>query len=853
MTRSAVHQQLELGTYGTLIPGEHVYIKRPEDQQLFNWLIKSEYCNILSSRHTGKSSLMIQTSARLSAEGFHVATPDASLLGEPRDADEWYQGLLEEIARDLKLDVAVSEWWGNCQDSTPNQRLLRFFREEIAAGLPDKPIIIFLDEIDATLKLPYTDDFFVAIRAMYNQRAKVPEYRRIAFCLVGVATPNELIKDRRTTPYNIGKTVELQDFDPDRHPVGDDLSPLYRVISDDEAKGEAIVREILRWTGGHPYLTILVCEKFLDHHKTFPHEVAGLINGLFTTLDELQGDIHFNQVLRLIGKRVADKFTTLSLYRRIHRGEEVRDQTTSAHIALKLTGIVKRNRRGMLEVRNPIYYRLFSDEWAASLAETDSRKREEEVRFEADEQILRTALDDYLIAHNAYQRLRDNPLYPGEAEDLWAGFFERRALRSEQHEQWSEAVLWRLRALEIMPTEDRRQALGDLLILEPQQTKSESRQSSEKAIKVQGVATTVRLSPDKKTVLVVSDDGSIGFWDTASGRPVNQTIRCTDRITDSAFSLNGEHVMTGGDGGEACLWYVRSGLRFGPPMKHRGRIKTLAFSPDGNTIVTGSEDHTARLWRANSGQAIGQPMEHQESVTVVAFSPDGNIVMTGSDDGVARLWWADSSVPFGHFMRHKGLINAVAFSPDGRTMVTGSEDGAARLWQTESGNPLGHPLMHKGPVRAVAFSPDGQRLLTGGDDGMVRLWKVESGQTIGRPLQHDHWVSSVAFSPNGLKALAITQWWVHAARLDSDGMQHIASRLLPGVWAWGGGIHFSDPSASRVSVVVTPTVDSIRAVTLRLDKPNAAPIQGDPKVLRKTWQSRLQLRINEAGEIVPLA
>ena len=39
--------------------------------------------------------------------------------------------------------------------------------------------------------------------------------------------PNELIKDRRTTPYNIGKTIELQDFDSER----DDLGPLYRAVA----------------------------------------------------------------------------------------------------------------------------------------------------------------------------------------------------------------------------------------------------------------------------------------------------------------------------------------------------------------------------------------------------------------------------------------------------------------------------------------------------------------------------------------------------------------------------------------------------------------------------------------------
>ena len=82
------------------------------------------------------------------------------------------------------------------------------------------PIVIFLDEIDSTLKHTFTDGLFTAIRGMYNERSLVPEYEQVTFCLVGVATPNELIKDRRTTAYNVGRTLSLRDFDAGR----DDLA-----------------------------------------------------------------------------------------------------------------------------------------------------------------------------------------------------------------------------------------------------------------------------------------------------------------------------------------------------------------------------------------------------------------------------------------------------------------------------------------------------------------------------------------------------------------------------------------------------------------------------------------------------
>jgi hypothetical protein len=119
-------------------------------------------------------------------------------------------------------------------------------------------------------------------------------------------------------------------------------------------------------------------EPVLNNPLRFTHyDVEGLISELFIGLDAMRHDSHFDQVLRFIDERVEDKLVTLKLYRSILYGEPVRDQTAPAHIALKLAGIVKRDRRGMLGVRNPIYGRLFTDEWAAQTAEADTKHQVE--------------------------------------------------------------------------------------------------------------------------------------------------------------------------------------------------------------------------------------------------------------------------------------------------------------------------------------------------------------------------------------------------------------------------------------------------------------------------------------------
>jgi hypothetical protein len=447
---SAPEARLKLTVGGAVNPRTSVYIIRPSDDELLELLERGEYCNVLCSRQMGKTSLLKRTRARLVERGYATAEIEvAGLLGSPKDADEWYQGLLDEIARQLRLTVNVPDWWRTTSAVTANQKLIRFFREEVIAKVPgDKPVIIFLDEIDSTLKLPYTDDFFVAIRAMYNDRASDPVNERIAFCLVGVATPNELIKERRTTPYNIGRTIELRDFDPDR----DDFGPIYRLLCPDEAKGEAAARAVIRETGGHPYLTLRVCDELAVRPCPSPEEAAAAVRKTFGSLDSLRSDVHFDQMLRFINDRVDDKLSTLDLYRRVIGDKPVPDQTTPAHINLKLIGLAKRDGRGNLAPRNPVYQRLFTDAWARSAMPPVERR----VRTARRMAVAAVAL--LLIGIPvAWYATRVSNLNAQAAQ------FDTRALNAEVGEKRDEALLWRLKALATRPNDPRARAANEMI------------------------------------------------------------------------------------------------------------------------------------------------------------------------------------------------------------------------------------------------------------------------------------------------------------------------------------------------------------------------------------------------------
>ena len=127
-----------------------------------------------------------------------------------------------------------------------------------------------------------------------------------------------------------------------------------------------MVRAAMRWTGGHPYLTLKLCDELARRRPVAPEDVNRMVERMYPRLEVAKGDEHFEAVLRFVNERVDDPLTALRLYLQIYRDRPEPDQTSAAHIQLKLTGIVKRDDHGRLVVRNKIYRLIFTEDWATT-------------------------------------------------------------------------------------------------------------------------------------------------------------------------------------------------------------------------------------------------------------------------------------------------------------------------------------------------------------------------------------------------------------------------------------------------------------------------------------------------------
>ena len=773
-------------TGGTLRYDAPSYVERQADRELLAALLEGEFCYILTSRQMGKSSLMVRTAKKLrKAQKAHVAVLDLTAVGQNVTPEQWYDGLLMRTGRQLDLEDELEDFWLKNEALSPVQRYFSALQEVALAKL-EGPLIIFVDELDMVRSLPFSsDEFFAAIRECYNRRADEERFQRLTFCLLGVATPSDLIKDPNLAPFNIGRRIVLDDFESEE---AENLAEGLK--AKDAAQG--LLQRIFHWTHGHPYLTQRLCRSVGEaNEKSDELETArpGLVDRfcerlfLSTRARERDDNLLFVRERMLRGEQ--DRASVLDIYGKVRDGKRITDDETNPLVsALRLAGIT-RVMQGFLKVRNRIYRRVFDSNWVkANMPDAELRRQKEAFK----KGLIRATAGALAILAIILTLTGIAIHHWGQAQQRLIRLNTANGVRMMQQDNRLGSLLWFAENLKLprIPQDQetlQRYRFASLLQGSPKLTQFLFHSSEVRY---------AEFSPDERWVISAGEDKTARIWDMTTGDLVYLPLEHDSLVNMATFSPDGSRIITATAGQTAHLWDAVKGTKIGAPLKHDYEVLYATFSPQGDKVVTASFDNHARIWDATTGQPItdalphkyavvhaafsptgeflatsstdstaivwdvatgqpapNQPPAHEGPVATARFSPDGGNLITASADGTAIIWNILGNEGPTRILEHKDAVTSASFSPNGELAATGCRDGFARIWDRQKGILHVPPLLHEDDVESVTFSPDGQLLLTVSADDSVRVWEVDTGQLRVAPLKHNGAINHAAFSRSG--------------------------------------------------------------------------------------------------------
>ncbi len=333
-----------------------------------------------------------------------------------------------------------------------------------------------------------------------------------------------------------------------------------------------------------------------------------------------------------------------------------------------------------------------------------------------------------------------------------------------------------------------------------------SRQVAARLIGMSPRIESIRYSPDGKFLAVAAgmpgEFGELQIWNSQSLEQVRSHVVTHDTLFGVSWSPDSQTVAFGSadtairaidrDSGEQVLYQ----------NAHEDWVRDTAFSVDGTHLVSVARDMTCKLTEVAEQRFVDNvtsitPGVLKGGIAAVARHPQRDEILIGGADGVAKVYRmfrltkrviGDDANLIRKMPAVEGRIQAVGVSLDGRRIAVGSSldrRGSVRIYSYEFDTSLPDDIraimskvvtqrtaeenqkldeyssrdvqqvsaveLPECGVYALAFDPSGEQIALGGTDGQIRLVQTETGKMLAS-------VEAFEIQSSDAEAQAVNSW-----------------------------------------------------------------------------------------------
>jgi WD40 repeat protein len=246
-------------------------------------------------------------------------------------------------------------------------------------------------------------------------------------------------------------------------------------------------------------------------------------------------------------------------------------------------------------------------------------------------------------------------------------------------------------------------------------------------------------SPDGSRLYLGSDR----LWDF--GKSSEQRLSGHNDIRCASWNLEGSQLATGSADGTIAFWDAATGAQVGEPLAVGAAVEALSWSPSGKWLAVGAGDNVS-VWEVQTRDQLWRL--HHERAYRLTWSRDGQRLIVGNGtllEGATgrEIFSADSMTP--------------AYCPDGKRLAVLSEHSPGPRAKTPTTVILDTDTRRElvrfsGVERGtLSWSPDGQLLALSAGTGVLQVWSVAPPSGADGSLSPQ--ASDLAWSPDGLRCV----------------------------------------------------------------------------------------------------